>query len=198
VWQGRAPDSLLDTYETERIAFARQLVGTTDRAFTLAVGPGYRGVLARRLLVPLLVGAATRFAVGRRLLFRTLSQTRIRYRDSKLSRGFAGRVHGGDRLPWIADPAHDNFAPLQSLDWQVHAVGAVPAGLERFCRDAGLPVHAVAWSRAAAVAGFVQGGVYLVRPDGYVAVAAKADAAAAALAAFLSEWGLRVGELVAA
>src|SRR2546422_848126 len=31
---GRADASLLDTYETERIAFARRLVSTTDRAFT--------------------------------------------------------------------------------------------------------------------------------------------------------------------
>ena len=34
VLQGRAKVSLLDTYEPERIAFARRLVATTDRAFT--------------------------------------------------------------------------------------------------------------------------------------------------------------------
>jgi len=31
----RAPDALLDSYEAERIAFARRLVRTTDQAFTL-------------------------------------------------------------------------------------------------------------------------------------------------------------------
>src|SRR3989441_6793753 len=37
VVEGRAPDSLLDTYESERIVFARRLVGTTDRVFTVAL-----------------------------------------------------------------------------------------------------------------------------------------------------------------
>src|SRR5262249_40378150 len=35
-----ALNSLLDTYEPERIAFARRLVETTDRAFTLVTSPG--------------------------------------------------------------------------------------------------------------------------------------------------------------
>jgi 2-polyprenyl-6-methoxyphenol hydroxylase-like FAD-dependent oxidoreductase len=33
VLKGEAPDAILDTYESERIPFARQLVATTDRAF---------------------------------------------------------------------------------------------------------------------------------------------------------------------
>ena len=34
----------------------------------------------------------------------------------------AGAIHAGDRLPWVAaEPdGSDNFAPLASLDWQVH------------------------------------------------------------------------------
>ena len=35
-----APDVLLDSYETERIAFARRLVKTTDQAFTVATADG--------------------------------------------------------------------------------------------------------------------------------------------------------------
>ena len=37
---GRAPDSLLDSYEAERIGFARRLVATTDRAFSFATADG--------------------------------------------------------------------------------------------------------------------------------------------------------------
>ena len=36
----RAADSLLDTYEHERIGFARRLVATTDRVFSLATNTG--------------------------------------------------------------------------------------------------------------------------------------------------------------
>ena len=35
----RAGTALLDTYEPERIAFARRLVATTDRAFTAVTSP---------------------------------------------------------------------------------------------------------------------------------------------------------------
>ena len=38
VLQGRADSAILDTYEPERIAFARSLVATTDRAFQLMAG----------------------------------------------------------------------------------------------------------------------------------------------------------------
>ena len=40
VLQGRAETPLLHTYEPERIAFARRLVATTDRAFTVVTSPG--------------------------------------------------------------------------------------------------------------------------------------------------------------
>src|SRR4029450_3497973 len=40
VLRERADLSLLETYEPERIAFARQLVATTDRAFTVGTASG--------------------------------------------------------------------------------------------------------------------------------------------------------------
>ena len=60
----------------------------------------------------------------RRFLFRTVSQIGVQYRHSPLSEGAAGSVRGGDRLPWVETGANeDNFAPLASLDWQVHVYG---------------------------------------------------------------------------
>ena len=40
VLHGQAEASLLDSYEPERIAFARRLVATTDRAFTAVTSSG--------------------------------------------------------------------------------------------------------------------------------------------------------------
>lgn len=40
VMTGGASDTLLDSFEEERIAFARRLVKTTDRVFTLATAEG--------------------------------------------------------------------------------------------------------------------------------------------------------------
>ena len=125
VVHGRADPSLLDSYEPERIAFARRLVATTDQAFT---GVTSDGAIARRVrlnVVPLVVPTLFPFAAMRRFMFRTVSQTAVNYRGSSLSEGRAGSVHGGDRLPWVrgASNGADNFTPLTSLDWQVHVYG---------------------------------------------------------------------------
>ena len=101
VLKGRADASLLDSYEPERIAFARRLVATTDRAFT---GVTSSGAIARRVrmqVVPLILPLLTRFRAVRRLMFRTVSQIAVNYRASPLSEGWASAVHGGDRLPWV-------------------------------------------------------------------------------------------------
>ena len=135
VLKNRAGTSLLDTYEPERIGFARALVSTTDRAFTGLVGEGAAGEFTRKILAPLVFGLVTRFNLGRHAIFRTISQMRIHYPDSPLSQGVAGDVHGGDRLPWTGVHARDNFEPLRSLDWQAHVYGEVDKDLETACRE---------------------------------------------------------------
>src|SRR5271167_2048179 len=54
VLAGRAPDSLLDTYETERIGFAKRLVATTDRVFTFATAEGRIAEIIRTRIVPVI------------------------------------------------------------------------------------------------------------------------------------------------
>src|SRR5437016_8022588 len=93
--QGRADGSLLDSYEPERIAFARRLVATTDQAFT---GVTSSGAIARRVrlrIVPLLMPPLFRLRTVRRLMFRTISQTAVNYRGRSLSQGRAGAIYGG-------------------------------------------------------------------------------------------------------
>ncbi len=184
VVQGRAPATLLDSYEAERIGFARALVATTDRAFTPMVARGWRGELTRRLLAPAVLAIGSRIPAGRHAFFRTLSQIHISYADGALAAGKAGHVAGGDRLPWVA--AADNFAPLQSLDWQVHVYGAAAPGFVAACAAARAPVHGFAWSEGAQEAGLRRDAAYLVRPDGYVALA-QTTQDGAAMAAFLRE-----------
>src|SRR5207248_10835855 len=54
VLHGRADSSLLDSYEPERIAFARRLVATTDRAFTSVTSEGGMARFVRLQVAPLL------------------------------------------------------------------------------------------------------------------------------------------------
>jgi hypothetical protein len=101
VLNGRAKTSLFDSYEPERIAFARRLVATTDRAFTGVTSSGAIARLMRLPIAPLLAPLIFAFRTMRRLTFRTMLQTSVNYRGSSLSDGRAGAVDGGDRLPWV-------------------------------------------------------------------------------------------------
>lgn len=171
VLQGRAGDHLLDSYEPERIAFARKLVTTTDRIFTLASSPGRVARFLRTRVVPPMASLVMRSARVRRFLFRTVSQLAIAYHDSPLSAGRAGALRGGDRLPWLGAFGIDNFAPLTSFDWQVHVYGDGERGLVEACASLGAPLHIFPWSDAVRRAGFARDAAYLIRPDGYVALA---------------------------
>jgi 2-polyprenyl-6-methoxyphenol hydroxylase-like FAD-dependent oxidoreductase len=166
-----APDRLLDSYESERRAFARKLVATTDRGFTLATAEGRTADFIRTRLVPIIVPAVFKLETVREYLFSAVSQIVIAYRDSAVSAGKAGAVHGGDRLPWARSGNSDNFDTLATTDWQLHVYGTLSASLQAWCASR-LPVHAFAWAPAHETAGFARDAMYLVRPDAYIALAA--------------------------
>jgi 2-polyprenyl-6-methoxyphenol hydroxylase-like FAD-dependent oxidoreductase len=172
VLRGRAKPALLDSFQPERIAFARRLVATTDQAFT---GVTSEGAIARALrlhIVPFLIPSLFGLRAIRRFLFRTVSQTAVNYRTSPLSQGRAGSVHGGDRLPWVKTRGleGDNFNPLTSLDWQVHVYGNARPELRALCEQQRLPLHVFGWEPAMGRSDLQRDAVYLVRPDGYVAM----------------------------
>jgi 2-polyprenyl-6-methoxyphenol hydroxylase-like FAD-dependent oxidoreductase len=186
VVRGCSEATLLDSYEPERIAFALRLVATTDQAFTAVTSSGTVARLIRLHLVPLLLAPIYSLKAARSFIFRTVSQTAVNYRESSLSQGRAGTVHGGDRLPWVKLEDTDNFAPLTSLDWQVHVYGESTAELETACQDRKLPVHVFPWSAAVRRSGLRRNAVYLVRPDGYVALA-DLEGSALAVLSYLKE-----------
>ncbi len=190
VLQGRAAEAILDTYEPERIAFARKLVGTTDRLFQLMTNASALGRAWRSIGMAHLVPLLFRLKPVPRLAFRAMSQIEIEYRSSRLSSGAAGTLRSGDRLPWVKAAAGDNFVPLKSLDWQVHVYGAAPGALEDLARRRGIPVHEFAWSDAAGTAGLERDALYLVRPDGYIGFAGPAGEVAG-LERYLDTWQIR-------
>jgi 2-polyprenyl-6-methoxyphenol hydroxylase-like FAD-dependent oxidoreductase len=171
VLRGQAPDTLLDTYESERIRLARRLVATTDRGFRLVTARGPFVDLLRTRLAPPLLAQMTRLEAMRSYLFRTVSQINVNYRGSKLSRGMAAQVHSGDRLPWVMVDGQDNLTSLCELNWQVHVYGKPDADLVAWCQAREIPLHLFPWRDAYEAAGLERDAVYLLRPDGYVGVA---------------------------
>lgn len=170
----RGQPAVLETYEAERRPFALSLVNSTDKAFTALVSSSPLARWVRVTVVPLVMSLVGASAVSRRLLFRTVSQTRLHYPDSPLSVGRAGKISGGMRLPWVKLEDADNFAPLQSLNWQVHVYGTPTPELLTWCSRCEVPLHVFAFSAGAKRAGLAQDAVYLVRPDGYVGLAQRA------------------------
>ena len=187
---GRAPENLLDSYEAERIGFAHQLVASTDRAFTFVTSEGRLAAFVRTYIAPIVIATAFKFDAVRRFAFRTVSQTAINYRGSALSRGSAGRVQGGDRLPWVQADGSDNFAPLSAIAWQVHVYGSAKPAVTAWCERRGVPLHVFPWRAEYEAAGFARDALYLLRPDTYVAMA-DANGSVDALAKYFVDLGIR-------
>ena len=189
----RANADLLDTYEPERIAFARRLVATTDRVFKAASSNGHFAEWARTELLPRVLPHAMSTRLGRHVLFGAVSQIGIEYRNSAWSEGRAGAVHAGDRLPWVAPECAgepDNFTPLASMDWQVHVYGTVPPEVLSACEAHRLALHSFPFDSTAKDASLEDGAVYLVRPDGYLGGVFVGSEAASALAGYLDRHGV--------
>jgi hypothetical protein len=53
----------------------------------------------------------------------------------------------------------------------VHVYGDVKHDVREACEELQLPLHTFAWESGMERAGFQRGALYLVRPDGYVALA---------------------------
>lgn len=175
VLQGRAHEKLLDSYEPERIAFARLLIDGTDQAFKMATSRSKLTGLFRQHLMPKLLRLLLSTGVGTRAFFGMISQTRIEYRDSAISVGEAGKIKAGDRLPYVEGSDGDNFEPLASLDWQVHVHGRTDRPFQAELARKGIPLHLFDWSADAKRVGYARDAVYLVRPDGHVAAATGPD-----------------------
>jgi hypothetical protein len=193
VVSGRADAGLLDSYEDERIPVARRLLRTTDRAFSLIVSDSRLAGLFRTRILARIAAFAMRRERIRKLAFRTISQTGIRYPASSLSQTLAGLPGGapraGDRFPWLrlkfqaGGPTEDLFQKLDDTRFNLIVIGQpLPAGGAPDLGDM-VRVHAIpddpANGRELARVQLRGPAFYLLRPDGHVGLAgARLDAGA--------------------
>lgn len=171
VMRGKGPDALLDTYNRERQGFAHQLVHTTDRGFSLMTSGGPLANFFRVYMMPYAAHMAFELSVARQAMFKLISQTELAYHDSALSEGKAGKVQGGDRLPWVRIGDRDNFEPLERIGWQVHVYGEARPELMAWCLHRGVTLRDYPWDPAYEKAGLARDAAYLLRPDTWVALA---------------------------
>lgn len=138
----------------------------------LATAEGGLANFIRTRIIPLAVPALFKFKAARNFMFSAVSQIAINYRDSAISEGAAGRVKGGDRLPWVSTPNTDNFEALRIIGWQIHVYGEASAELIGWCQHYGLPLHTFAWQDVRPETGLPHNAMILLRPDTYIALAA--------------------------
>ena len=93
---GRAPVSLLDTYNEEREPVAKMVLNLTDRLTRMATLQNPFGLQLRNALLPLLTGI---HLIEDRVV-ETMSEISIHYRRSSAVAGKSGwALHAGDRAP---------------------------------------------------------------------------------------------------
>lgn len=170
VLKGKASVKLLDSYDSERRAFARKLVETTDRLFTFATAQGSFPDFVRTWIAPVFASIAFKIENVREYPFRIMSQTMMEYHDSAVSEGQAGEVKGGDRLPFVRTSHGDNYSTLSEIAWQVHVYGTASPELEYWCARNGVRLYQFLWHEEHRTAGLARNAAYLLRPDTFVAL----------------------------
>jgi 2-polyprenyl-6-methoxyphenol hydroxylase-like FAD-dependent oxidoreductase len=117
VIKGAAAESLLDSYNEERLANAKRLLDTTDRLFELAAGSSWLMSFIRTTIFPPVAGfMASLDAVSKRV-FPLISQIGINYRDDSLSEQTDDEfehVKAGDRVPYFLVNGESIFEKLKA------------------------------------------------------------------------------------
>lgn len=163
-------ESILQTYEMERQPFAKKLISSTDFAFQMIISKSFPGWFWRQIVFPYLLPFIFRFSFSKKFFFNFISQIQIAYPTSPLSLGKAGKLKGGDRLPWYQYQSIDNFKTLPRPTWQIQYFGTISPNLRLVIANIGLDYFNFPWTKIAKEKNFQNNTAYLIRPDGYLAV----------------------------
>jgi 2-polyprenyl-6-methoxyphenol hydroxylase-like FAD-dependent oxidoreductase len=198
VSKGEAHEPLLDSYEAERVPFARSILKGSDRAFHLLDVTDPATQRLKILGLPLLFDLVSRPPALQRRIFWFLSQLWTNYRASPAvaESGPVGRLpRAGDRAPYGffergPDAGTSIFGKLRGTDHHMLLFEGMrpydPARLEATLEEIeGLPgrygapveVHRIPAEERALHGRYGADGpsVFLVRPDGHIAYRGKAD-----------------------
>ena len=199
VIHGKSKSSLLDTYSSERVAVAKNVVRGTDRAFTLVTSRNFFAKLFRvhvlpfflQLMLPILVKRQS----IRHFIFLKISEIGIQYRKSSLSQHSSVGIFPtyapktGERLPYINYQVDGKMINIQdkvkSSDFHLF-IFSNHSPIDAMRRIAERYAHLLSFDIIQYTPdnddlfkrfGIVDSGCYLVRPDLYIAYrSAKPDA----------------------
>lgn len=156
-------EKILNSYETERMAYAKTLVSTTDKVFTVMSNPGPVAKFIRLHILPKFMQIISPYNFARYFAFRRLSQIAINYRFSFLSLGRSGKITGGDRMPWV-----ENLGWPHPMNWNARLFGNESLDLQKYFQQNKIEFKIFPWRASLEKYGISKNVLYLIRPDGYI------------------------------
>ncbi|HET6542490.1 MAG TPA: FAD-dependent monooxygenase, partial [Chryseolinea sp.] len=185
-----AKKDLLNTYQEERLPFARRLVRSTDRAFNMTASQKGLMKYMRMHIAPRILAILLKIKPVERFLFRNISQIGISYRDGLLSAngkdtGFGSSApKPGERLPYLE--FEDRLGQRVNIQKRVDATSLHLFIFSSFSKDADeelikfleqykgvITYESILFTPATRELyknlDIMEGGLYLIRPDLYIA-----------------------------
>lgn len=117
VLRGKANESLLETYNEERLANAKRLLRTTDEAFDFGTGEEWYYRIFREKILPNLAKFLLQFKTAKQFIFPLISQIGISYDKSSLSRHdptTVFKIKAGNRFPYFSADGKSLFESLSA------------------------------------------------------------------------------------
>ena len=177
VIKGAAAESLLDTYNEERLANAKRLLDTTDRMFELAAGSSWLMSFIRTTIFPPVAGFMASLDSVSSRVFPLISQIGINYRDDDLLSEHTGEefedVKAGDRLPYFLVDGKSIFDKLKAPKFHVLLFGKDESVAFRNFGDLVDCHHLSIDERISEIFGTEHDFGLLLRPDNHIAFIAS-------------------------
>jgi len=169
-----AGEKLLDSYNEERLPFAKWLLKFTDRFFTVMTSNNRFISWVRNNIVPPMLKFLIKLSFSRPIMFKTLSQIKWSYRDCAIAKNESAqklKFTAGDRLPYILinkEPKESVYRLLTEPTFHLLLIGNT--GLSFNPNESVKPVtlDMEPWKAF----GVTKPLYILVRPDNYIALIA--------------------------
>jgi hypothetical protein len=176
VLQGKSSAKLLNTYNEERLPFAKWLLKFTDRAFNIMTSENWFIKFFRTYVLLNLIGRTLGNSKIKQLAFKTVSQIGWSYKGKSLSGSNTKqklRFKSGDRLPYLEDVSSKKFYELfRSPGFHLLHIGNELSEVDKLQiqNSLNIPVEVVEseLSKSWKILGVMGELFILVRPDNYI------------------------------
>jgi len=198
VLKGTADESLLDTYNEERLPNAKRLLQTTDRMFNIAAGTDWFVNVIRTTVFPPMAKFILSLDIIKKRFFPLISQIGIHYRPSSLSDHDGDgdfEAKAGDRMPYFLVEGKSIYDSLRGPKFHllifsdgdgdyVKEMGAFASELAHLIDHHVVPIY----PHVAELFGVSETFSVLLRPDNYIGYI-SADTSASRAMAYLKRLG---------